>query len=94
MLITLVPVRADETLTLERAGEMLVINGEAVDLGEIADVETEEPMPHRFIVGPVTRQGTDLAVSVLYPYGEDRRATPPQARQLRVTEDGPVDLDG
>ena len=94
MLITLVPVRADETLTLDRQGDTLIINGAPVDIAALADIDTEEAAPNRFLVGPVTRQGADYAVSILYPYGEDRRGAPPQARELRVTEDGPVDLGG
>lgn len=37
MIITLVPVRMDSTLTLIREGETLIINGERVDLSAAAE---------------------------------------------------------
>jgi len=93
MFISLTPVRTDESLTLERQGDNLIINGQVFDLAELADSDPESAPPSPFIVGPVQRSGDGYTVSVLLPYGEDRGADPPQARQVQVTQDGPIELD-
>ncbi|EPX84560.1 hypothetical protein ruthe_02105 [Rubellimicrobium thermophilum DSM 16684] len=79
MIITLVPVRMDSTLTLIREGETLIINGERVDLSAAAegapldlsqrDEAGDVVVPHPWIIGPVERREGGCVCRCCCPMG-------------------------
>ncbi|EPX84479.1 hypothetical protein ruthe_02159 [Rubellimicrobium thermophilum DSM 16684] len=104
MIITLVPVRMDSTLTLIREGETLIINGERVDLSAAAegapldlsqrDEAGDVVVPHPWIIGPVERRVGRLHLSLLLPHGADAPEAVRFPAPLAVEADGPVPLPG
>lgn len=77
MQITLSPVRRDQTLSLERQGDTLVVNGEAFDFAPLGEGETlpRGAIDSDWFVGPVTREGGALSLVLALPHG----AAPPEA---------------
>lgn len=82
MRVNFSPIRSDEALTLSVTGDILVINGVAVDLRQ----DTENPW-----VQSISR-GDAITVTVMLPHGPN----PPDAlafpQPIDVTADGPVTL--
>ncbi|WP_435170845.1 hypothetical protein [Falsirhodobacter sp. 1013] len=82
MRIIFSPVRSDEVLTLSVTGDILVINGIAVDLRQ----DTENP----WVKGISRDDG--LTVTIMLPHGPN----PPEAvafpKAIDVAKDGPVAL--
>jgi hypothetical protein len=74
MILTLSPVRMDDTLTASVAGDVLTLNGEALDFGPLANGATlpKEAIDNPWIAGPVERalDGT-LTVPLILPHGGD-----------------------
>lgn len=104
MIITLVPIRMDGTLTLIREGEALILNGERVDLSAAAegapldlslrDEAGDVVAPHPWIIGPVERRAGRLHLSLLLPHGADAPEAVRFPAPLSVESDGPVPLPG
>lgn len=69
MEITLSPTRMDATLTAEVAGDVLTLNGEAIDLSAVTEEAALEQHDHFWIVGPVRRDGGVLHLTLLLPHG-------------------------
>lgn len=94
MLITLSPVRMDETLTASLAGDTLTLNGEAFDFSQMPEGATlpAEAIASDHFAGPVERINGELHLTLRLPHG----ANPPQhvafPQPIHVTEDGPVAL--
>lgn len=84
MLITLAPMRSDETLEAARRGDVLVLNGEAIDL---AAGETS-----RWIVGQPRKKGGTWSLTLILPHAADAPEETLFPKPLAVREDGPVDL--
>lgn len=97
MIITFLPSRSDEVLTLERRGDALAVNGEVIDFSDLAEGETRE-LECDWLARPVTREGGVLQISVRFPHGPVPFPPPPEADvmlfpgPLSVTEDGPIAL--
>lgn len=89
MHITLSPVRMDATLTVSRAGSVLTLNGDPVDL----DTYTADPeAPHPWIVGqPVLTEGL-WHVTLILPHGADASEAVRFPAPIMLTGDGPVAL--
>ena len=94
--ITLIPQRRDDSYSLSVAGEVLTIDGEALDLSVIPEGATlpAGAVDCRWIAGPIRREGGDLHLSMILPHGP----APPEAmavahpEPLSVATDGPVAL--
>lgn len=95
MHITLSPVRMDEALTLSISGDVLTLNGEALDLSAIPEGATlprdaVEGCP--WLAGDISRIEGELHLALVLPHGarapEETRFPAP----LHITEDGPVTL--
>ena len=71
MHITLSPMRRDETLTLERQGDALILNGELFDFSPLPEGATlpVEAIPSDWFAGPVQRDGGQLQVMLVLPHG-------------------------
>ena len=89
ILITLSPMRRDDRLTVSVAGDVLALNGEALDLGTYtADPEA----PHDWIIGqPVQERGL-WQVALVLPHGADASEQTRFPPPITVTADGPVAL--
>lgn len=75
MKITLSPVRMDAPLTATVEGEVLTLNGTAVDLSTVTPEAPLEDPGNPWIVGAVRRDGAGmLEVTLILPHG----SAPPQ----------------
>ena len=94
MHITLSPIRSDAVLTLHRAGDVLTINGAALDLSVLAEGATlpAGAVACDWIAGPITRIGGALHLTLLLPHGAIPDPAPPEARA--VTHPAPIILEG
>lgn len=88
-LITLSPMRCDDVLTVSVAGDVLVLNGEALDLGTY----TADPdAPHDWIVGQPVKDAGVWHVALILPHGESAPEVTRFPQPIAVTKDGPVAL--
>lgn len=100
MHITLSPIRSDETLTLHRAGDVLTINGTALDFGPLPEgaVLPRSAAGCAEICSDVTRIDGEIHLTLALPHGPVPSPAPPGAQAVlfpapvHVTEDGPVAL--
>jgi len=94
MRITLSPVRLDTPLTLQRAGDVLTINGETFDFSTLPEGASlpASAVACALLAGDVTRQDGVLHLTLVLPHGA---AAPPETlfpAPLILTGDGPVVL--
>lgn len=88
MQITLVPQRRDDSLTLHRAGNVLTINGQDIDLATY----DAEAAPCDWIVGQPPLGPDGWQVTLILPHGT---AAPPETlypAPLVLDSDGAVEL--
>lgn len=95
MIITLSPQYGAAPLVLERHGDVLTVNGDALDFGDLPEGGSYPPEaidnPH--VPAGARREGGRIHVAVILPYGDTaapRSVTHPQP--LDLTADGPVAL--
>ncbi len=71
MIITLVPQRRDGSLSLEKHGDTLTINGEAFDFAPLPDGGTlpASAIASDFVVGDVRRVDGLLSITLVLPHG-------------------------
>ncbi len=96
MKIRFSPIRSDANLTLVRAGDVLVVNGEAYDLSGIPEGAT---LPREAVAGDwlgddITRQDGALQVTVILPHGPGAAPHSLFPSSIVMTEDGNVPLPG
>lgn len=94
MILTLSPIRMDDTLTASVAGDVLTLNGAALDFSALASgaAMTAEATGSPWIAGDVTRDGAGvLTVPVLLPIGPDAPEAARFPAPVEVTA-GPVPL--
>jgi hypothetical protein len=94
--ITLAPIRMDASLTLSADGDVLTINGEALELSALADGDVLEggAVDHPLVssVDPIRRVGAMIYITVLLPTGYPAPEAARFAAPIEVTEDGPIAL--
>ncbi len=92
MQITLSPIRSDEPLTLHRAGDVLSINGAALDLSGIPEGATlpASAVDCPWIAGPISRQSGVLHLTLALPHGAEAPPAVLFPAPLTVTTDGPI----
>lgn len=94
MHISFSPQRRDDTLALERtAPDRLRINGELFNFGPLADGDVLPEAPSEWIVGPVTRTGGVIHLTVILPHGPNPTGAQAFPQPITVTEDGPINVD-
>lgn len=71
MKINLSPSRRDDTLTVEKTGDRLRINGELFNFGPLPDGATIPAgiTPCGWIVGPVSRINGEIELTLILPHG-------------------------
>lgn len=94
MHITLSPIRMDETLTASRAGDVLILNGEAFDFAPLPDGDTlpSEAIASEWIVGPVSRIDGVLHLTLRLPHGPNPSHAVAFPEPITVKQDGPLPL--
>lgn len=92
MIISFSPCRCDDTLTVSRAGDVLTINGDPVDLSPVPEGATlpAGAIDNEWIVGPVERIDGVLHLTLLLPHGPDPSPAVAFPEPITVTGDGPV----
>lgn len=95
MIIKLSPVRSDDGLSVAKTGDILEVNGVALDFLHLADGATlpAEAVGCDFVIGPVERINGDLVLTLMLPHGADA----PQGARFPVDlypADGQVQLPG
>lgn len=94
-LITLSPMRRDDTLTVSVSGDVLVLNGEALDLGRLAPGESlpAETLGGDWIASDILRhESGEIALTLILPHGESAPEATRFPQPITVTADGPVQL--
>ncbi|EKF43964.1 hypothetical protein NA8A_04110 [Nitratireductor indicus C115] len=90
MHIDLSPQHRDASLTVEKQGDILTINGAPYDFSSIPEGATVENVPCDFIVGPVSRINGEIHLTLISPHGgypTETEAFPPA---LEVAPDGVI----
>ncbi|WP_269801354.1 tail fiber assembly protein [Pseudomonas monteilii] len=95
MIIKLSPVRSDDGLSVAKTGDILEVNGVALDFLRLADGATlpAEAVGCDFVIGPVERINGDLVLTLMLPHDADA----PQGARFPVDlypADGQVQLPG
>lgn len=88
-LITLSPMRRDDPLAVSVAGDVLVLNGEAID---IATYTADPEAPHDWIVGQPEQVDGVWHVTIVLPHGAEAPEATRFPAPITVTADGPVTL--
>lgn len=94
MIINLSPVRMDETLTLDREGDQLYLNGELFDFGALPEGATlpADAIKSEWFVGPVSRIEGELNLTLRLPHGPNAPESVRFPEPIQISEQGPVYL--
>lgn len=94
MKITLIPQRRDNRLTIDRQGDVLILNGRQHDFGLLAagDVLPQEMTGDDWIVSDVRCSDGRLQLAVIVPHGPLAAAEALIPGTLELASDGPVSL--
>ena len=92
--IKLSPVFMDEALALSRAGDVLTLNGQTVDLGALPEGGSlpETAIASPWFAGPVSRIAGDLHLTLILPHGSNAPHETRFPEPITVSVDGPVTL--
>ena len=99
-IITLTPMRRDDALTLQRAGDVLTINGISYDFGLLPEggLLPRDAVGCDWLASDVTRIGGALHLTLILPHGPIPYPAPPEAaavlfpQPIHVTSNGPIVL--
>lgn len=96
MKIKLSPMRRDDTITLEKQGDTLIVNGESFDFSQLGDGETlpREAIESEWFAGDVSRIDGELELTITLPHGADASEAERFPVPITVTTDGPIALPG
>lgn len=85
-----------QTLTAERQGETLIVNGTTFDFSQLAEGETlpRSAINSEWFAGDVTRINGELHLTLLFPHGPNASEAERFPEPITVTEDGPIQLPG
>jgi len=93
--ISLSPQFSDLDLTLEKQGDILTINGDALDFSALPEGGEYPPeaIDNEFVVGGVNRVDGTVHIAILLPYSNpDAPLSVTFPKPITVTADGPVTL--
>lgn len=100
MIITLSPMRRDDTPVLHRTGDVLTVDGVDYDFGPLPEGGRlpREAVDCPWLASDVTREGGTIRLTLILPHGPIPWPAPPEAdivlrpAPLVLTGDGPVAL--
>jgi hypothetical protein len=92
MRISFSPQRRDDTLTLEKTGDRLRINGALFNFSPLADGDTVPAgeVPCEWIVGPIERVDGEIHLTLILPHGPIPSQAVAFPEPITITEDGPI----
>jgi hypothetical protein len=92
MIINLSTQRRDDTLSLNKQGETLTINGIPYDFSQLADGATlpKEAIDCEWIVSDVNRINGEIELTILLPHGADASESARFPTPITMTTDGRV----
>lgn len=96
MIIHFSPQRRDDTLTLEKTGDRLRINGELFNFSPLGEGDTIQAgpvtssIPCEWIVGPVERINGEIHLTLILPHGSKPSNAVAFPEPMHVVEDGPI----
>ncbi|MFP4275259.1 MAG: hypothetical protein ACLFRU_09560 [Paracoccaceae bacterium] len=92
MQIRFSPVRRDAILTLERAGDTLILNGDPIDFSGIPDGATmpRDTIDSPWFAGPVARIDGELHLMLVLPHGARAPHDTLFPEPMTVVADGPI----
>lgn len=94
-LITQSPLRCDDALAISVVGEVLVVNGVALDLGALAPGESlaRDAVGSDWIASDIVRrENGEITLTLIVPHGAEAAEAARFPRPIVVTGDGPVTL--
>jgi len=96
MLITLTPMRLDDTLTLHRAGDVLTINGTDYDFTALPEgaLLPRDCVACAWLASDVERLGGQIRLTLILPHGAEAPEAVLFPVPLALDADGPVALPG
>ena len=88
------PIEYGRPVTVVKSGDTLLIDGEQFDFSPLPDGATlpAEAIDSVHIVGPVSRIGGELHLTLRLPHGPNPSPAVAFPEPLIVTEDGPIEL--
>lgn len=94
MIINFVPQRRDDALTLEKQGDMLLVNGAPYDFSPLPEGATlpAEAMSAEWFCGPVERINGEIHLALILPHGANPSQSVAFPEPLAVTEDGDIEV--
>lgn len=94
MIIRFSPVRMDEELAAARAGNVLKLNGEDFDFGQLVEGGTlpQQAIASKWFAGPVSRVDGELLITLILPHGANAPETTRFPQPLVVLVDGAIGL--
>ncbi len=94
MRVSFSPMRRDDRLTVSKAGDMLIINGEQFDFAGLPDGATipAGTVPCQWIAGPVERIAGELHLTLVLPHGSHPDEAVAHPEPVTVVPDGPIFL--
>jgi len=96
MKITFLPMRRDDSLTLCRDADTLIVNGASHDFSSIREEEelAADDLDCEWISGAVGRVGGVLQIAVVLPHGPDAPHEALYPVPILAVDDGPIALPG
>lgn len=94
MIIKLTPQRRDETLVVTKVGDLLSINGVALDFGPLPDGATlpADAIDNPWIAGDVSRVNGEVELTLILPHGPEASEAARFPVPIQMTGNGTVEL--
>lgn len=94
MVINFKPQRRDESLSLEKQGDTLIVNGVPFDFSPLPDGATlpAEAIGSDWFCGPVDRISGELHLTLILPHGANPPSHVAFPEPITVTANGPVEV--
>ena len=94
MIINLNPQRRDDSLTVVKQGDVLVVNGIEFDFSAVPEGATlpADAIDSDLFSGPVERVGGVLRITLTLPHGPNPSQAVAFPEPINVVSDGPVAL--
>lgn len=94
MIISFSPQRRDDTLSLEKNGDRLRINGELFNFNPLQEGDSipDGSIPCEWITGPVQRVEGQIHVTLILPHGPNPSEAVAFPPPIVVEVDGPVNV--
>ncbi|WP_046382723.1 hypothetical protein [Pseudomonas veronii] len=94
MKITFSPQRRDDSVTYQKDGDTIIVNGEAFDFSKVedGDVLPRDAIQSQWFSGDVTRSAGNLEISLILPnpwnYSQEQAFPEP----ITITQNGMIEL--